>query len=102
MFNLILNDLKKQFGEKILLTPLDIAKITGVSIGQQSNQRSNQSFPIPWSKDFGRIKISIYDLAHYLANQGGTSKEQKRAINPPPRISSKPTKGHLEKDWWLS
>jgi hypothetical protein len=32
MFNLILNDLKKQFGEKILLTPLDIAKIIGLAL----------------------------------------------------------------------
>lgn len=98
MFNLILYDLKKKFGERILLTPSDISEIIGVSIGQQANMRSNDTFPISWSKDFGRVKISIYDLAHYLSNY----QNQTSITYPKNKIAPRTTRGHLEKNWWAS
>ena len=98
MFNLILNDLKKKFEGKILLTPSDISEIIGVGIGQQANMRSNDTFPIPWSKDFGRVKINIYDLAYYLSNY----QNQTPITYPKNKIAPRTTRGHLEKNWWTS
>lgn len=58
MFQQILDDLKAQFGSKIQLSPEDIEAIINVSAGQQANQRSQGRFPIPYTKDGGRIRIS--------------------------------------------
>ena len=63
MFQQILDDLKAQFGSKVQLSPEDIAEIINVSVGEQANKRSQGRFPIPYTKDGGRIRISIYALA---------------------------------------
>jgi hypothetical protein len=107
MLEIILADLRRIFGDKVLLSPEDIAEIIGISVGQQANLRSDERFPIPYDKeDTGRIKISIYALAEYLANHG--KKQVKQALkheislapDKPTRVQKKARKGHLENDWW--
>lgn len=103
MFDLILKDLQDKFGSKVLLGPEDIADIIDMTVGQQSNKRSDDDFPIPWSKDTGRVKVTIYHLADYLANHGKKQVKQEMSKIPDKltRIQKKATKGHLEKEWWL-
>jgi len=102
MFKDILADLKAQFGSKIFLSPEDIAEIISISVGQQANMRSDGKFPIPYEKVGGRIRITIYDLAEYLANC--CSKKVKQEMQQLPialsRSDKKATKGHLAKGWW--
>jgi len=103
MYKIILSDLRQQFGSKVLLSPEDLADVIDVSVGQQANLRSADKFPIPHNKDdFGRVKVSIYDLANYLANLGGAQVKQEMAQIPDKltRIQKKSTKGRLAKDWW--
>lgn len=107
MLEIILADLRRIFGNKVLLSPEDIEEIIDTSVGQQANLRSEGRFPIPWDKDgFGRVKISIYDLAQYIANIGKNQVKQtlKQEIvvapDKPTRLQKKARKGHLERDWW--
>lgn len=99
----MLNDLRGKFGDKVLLSPQDISEIIGMSVGEQANKRSADDFPIPWSKDSGRIKVTIYHLADYIANHGKIQVKQQMTKIPEKltRIQKKATKGHLEKEWWL-
>jgi hypothetical protein len=103
LFDIVLNDLRGKFGDKVLLSPQDISDIIGMSVGEQANKRSADDFPIPWSKDSGRIKVTIYHLADYIANHGKKQVKQQMAKIPEKltRIQKKATKGHLEKEWWL-
>lgn len=106
MLEIILADLRGIFGNKVLLTPEDIAEIIGISVGQQANLRSEDRFPIPYDDKTGRIKISIYALAEYLANHGRkqvkTVLKQETKLGPdkPTRVQKKARKGHLEGQWW--
>ncbi len=106
IYNVILADLKERFGNRISLTPADLVEVLGTSEGQQANQRSEGSFPIPYTKDGGRIKITIYALAEYLARCSTASAniEIKNEIAASPdrisRIEKKKRKGHLESGWW--
>ncbi len=95
--------MQDKFGSKVLLGPEDIADIIDMTVGQQSNKRSDDDFPIPWSKDTGRVKVTIYHLADYLANHGKRQVKQEMSKIPDKltRIQKKATKGHLEKEWWL-
>lgn len=102
MLAVILADLRNQFGPKVLLDPEDLAPVIGISVGQQANLRSEGRFPIPYEKLGNRIKVSIYDLAQYLA--GLANKYAKVEISMSPdkltRVQKKATKGLLEKNWW--
>ena len=102
MFHVILEDLKARFGAKVLLSPEDIADIIGVSVGQQANQRSEGRFPIPYRKDGGRVKVSIYDLAKYLSGESEIHAKQeiKKVTAPLSRSDRKAMKGHLQGQWW--
>lgn len=95
--------MQDKFGSKVLLGPEDIADIIDMTVGQQSNKRSDDDFPIPWSKDTGRVKVTIYHLADYLANHGKKQVKQEMSKIPDKltRIQKKATKGHLGKEWWL-
>lgn len=103
VFQQILEDLKATFGSKVQLSPADIAEIIGISEGQQANLRSEGRFPIPYTKDGGRIRISIYALAKYLAECCSVEVKQEMKSVPAtlPRSDKKAMKGHLEKGWWL-
>lgn len=103
MYKIILSDLRQQFGSKVLLSPEDLAEVIDVSVGQQANLRSADKFPIPHNKDdFGRVKVSIYDLASYLANLGKAQVKHEIAQIPDKltRLQKKSAKGRLSKDWW--
>jgi len=103
MFDIVLADLRSRFGPKVLLSPADIAEIIGCTTEEQANKRSKGTFPIPHSKDLGRVKISIYDLAKHIANNGKTQVSQELATIPDvlTRTQKKAKKGHLSKNWWL-
>ncbi|MDC7716108.1 hypothetical protein PQU95_02575 [Vogesella sp. DC21W] len=77
MFEVILRELQKKFGDKILLTPEDLVLITGISVGQQAKLRSEGRFPIPFEKLGGRIKINIFHLAEYLASKANNYAKSK-------------------------
>lgn len=105
MFDVILEDLKRRFGDKIFLTPDDLALITGISIGQQAKLRSENRFPIPYEKIGNRIKISIYHLAEYLSKKANAYakkkvKEEVRNLADKRKESKKATNGRLKKDWF--
>lgn len=103
MFDVVLKDLQSRFGPKVLLSPEDIAQIINTSVGQQANLRSENRFPIPYEKDdLGRVKISIYDLAKYIASHGKKEVKRELALVPEKltRQQKKAKKGHLEGAWW--
>jgi len=102
MFQQILEDLKATFGSKIQLSPADIAEIIGISEGQQANLRSEGRFPIPYTKDAGRIRISVYALAKYLADCCNSDCQHEMKLLPADvsRTAKKSTRGHLQKNWW--
>lgn len=63
----ILAELQAEFGKKKLLTPQDIAPYIARSPQAQANLRCRGRFPLA-KKVQGRIVISIYDLADFLAD----------------------------------
>lgn len=89
----------------MLLSPSDIAEVINVSVGQQANLRAQNRFPIPYDKATGKVVVSIYALAQYLAGVGKSSVKEQLADMPDyaklTRISKKATKGNLEGQWWL-
>lgn len=106
MLTIIFDDLKKIFGEKILLRPEDLETILGIGKGQQANLRSQNRFPIPTKKIGGSVVVTIYDLAKYLASACDDDVKTKMANEPPApkekqsRSAKKAQKGLLGKDWW--
>ena len=102
MFDIILADLRNQFGPKVLLDPDDLAPVINISVGQQANLRSEGRFPIPYEKIGNRIKVSIYDLAKHLAGMARQHSKTEIALSPDKlnRVQKKATKGLLEKNWW--
>lgn len=67
MYETILKDLKERFGDKVILTPADIAPVIASSPGVQANHRSRGGFPIPIRKIGTKVGVTIYHLAEYLA-----------------------------------
>lgn len=67
MIDTVLADLKSRFGDKVLLSPEDIAPLIASSPAVQANMRSQGRFPIPVKKVGRKIGVSIYHLAEYLA-----------------------------------
>lgn len=106
MFAAILDDLRKRFGEKILLTPEDLEKVLGIGRGQQANLRSQNRFPIPTRKVGGKVTVTIYDLAQHLAGDGKAEVKAQMAAEAPnrkervARKDKKAKRGLLEKGWW--
>lgn len=88
---IVLDDLKKRFGDKVLLTPSDIAPLIAMSENAQASLRCRGRFPIPVKKIGKRIGVTIYALAEYLAtgdfqDSDDTVEEIKEAISPPPKL----------------
>ena len=77
----ILADLRAVYGRQVLLSPADIAVAIGRSPKAQANMRSRGVFPIPIKRAGGKVGISIYDLADYLAGS---------APSPAPAVSGLP------------
>lgn len=66
-FEVIVKDLRRHFGNKVLLSLADIAPLIGKSPDAQYALIKRNSFPIPHTKLGRQFVISIYDLARYLA-----------------------------------
>lgn len=99
MIETVLADLKSRFGEKVLLSPEDIAPIISSSPAVQANLRSQGRFPIPVKKIGRKIGITIYHLAEYLAN--GDVKVEVKPIDEVELILNKTTskKRKNNRDW---
>lgn len=99
MIENVLADLKSRFGEKVLLSPEDIAPIISSSPAVQANLRSQGRFPIPVKKIGRKIGITIYHLAEYLAN--GDVKVEVKPIDEVELILNKTTskKRKNNRDW---
>ena len=63
----ILRDLRQAYGPKVLLSPEDLALAIGRSPKAQANMRSRGAFPMPIKRLGGKVGVSVYDLADYLA-----------------------------------
>ena len=82
----ILADLKEQYGRQLVLSPSDIALAIGRSPKAQANMRSRGVFPIPVKRAGGKVGVSIYDLADYLA--GDQPAPRPSALSPIPAAVS--------------
>lgn len=90
MYETVLTDLKKQFGDKVLLSPGDIAPIIDASPAVQANLRSQKRFPIPVKKMGKKVGVSIYHLAEYLSTGDVKVAPPKADLSPP--APSKPVR----------
>ena len=63
----ILRDLRQSYGPKVILSPEDLALAIGRSPKAQANMRSRGAFPMPIKRLGGKVGVSVYDLAAYLA-----------------------------------
>lgn len=107
MFAVILEDLRKRFGDKVVLGTDDLEAVLGISRGQQANLRSQNRFPIQTRKVGSRVVVSIYDLAKHLSRDCETEVKATMA-NLAPKSDGKPSRkvkkaqqGLLEGNWWL-
>ncbi len=99
----ILDDLKSRYGDRVLLSPSDLAVLLGISEGQQANLRSAGKFPMPTRKVGAAVRVSIYDLAKYLSGEAESAASSAiKTTDMAGRIAKKKAKGRLEKDWWLN
>lgn len=104
MIDLILQDLKSRYGDRVLLTPEDLVGVLGVSVGQQANLRSRGKFPVSTTKVGNLVRVTIYDLAKYLSGECVSTVKMAPVEDTKPlsRGQKKARKGLLEKDWWLT
>lgn len=107
MFAVILEDLRKRFGDKVVLGTDDLEAVLGISRGQQANLRSQNRFPIQTQKVGSRVVVSIYDLAKHLSRDCETEVKatmESMASESDGRLSRKVKKaqrGKLKGNWWL-
>lgn len=114
MLTIILEDLRRRFGDKIYLDTDDLAAISEASRGQNANLRCSGKYPIPTEKFGGRVVVSIYALAKHLAKSceeevRSTTNEVSadradariRSTKRSRRAEKKSQKGLLEGNWWL-
>jgi hypothetical protein len=86
-FEQALKDLQAEFGKKKLLTPDEIAPHIGRSANAQAVLRSRKRFPIPKKVLGNRIVVSIYDLAHYIGDEGEAGAVEGAAPTQPAKVS---------------
>lgn len=107
MFDVILDDLRKRFGNKIVLGTDDLEAVLGISRGQQANLRSQNRFPIQTRKVGSRVVVSIYDLAKHLSGDCETevkatmASKLSKAGETSSRKVKKAQRGLLQGNWWL-
>lgn len=90
MYETVLADLKQRFGDKVLLSPHDIAPVIASSPAVQANLRSQKRFPIPVRTIGKKVGVSIYHLAEYLSTGDVKVEPPKEDLIPPK--SSKPVR----------
>lgn len=107
----ILADLKRRFGDALVLSPKDIAPSIKQSEGVQANLRSDGRFPLPLLPTGTRkVAVSIYHLAEYLAygkvksvDDTGTPTTPSPAPTPShPKVKKPKTKENGEYDYLLA
>nr|WP_314541080.1 hypothetical protein [uncultured Massilia sp.] len=98
-YQTVLNDLIARFGDKVLLTPEDIAPIIARSPAVQANLRYQERFPIPVKKDGRRVYVSIYHLAEYIATGNVLLEKKPEPVEPVIKVKPKTNKGVDDKSW---
>jgi hypothetical protein len=87
----ILRDLRQAYGHKVLLSPEDLALAIGRSPKAQANMRSRGAFPMPIKRVGGRVGVSVYALADYLADDSPSASPA--AATPADSIAAIPASG---------
>lgn len=84
-FDLILSDLRNQFGKQSILYAEDLADLLGKSKEAVLALHGRNSLPFPVKKVGGRIGVSIFDVADYLSeSEKVQSKKGSSLIDIPP------------------
>lgn len=83
MYETVLVDLKQRFGDKVLLSPHDLAPVIASSPAVQANLRSQNRFPMPVRKIGKKVGVSIYHLAEYLSTGDVKVAPPKADLRPP-------------------
>jgi hypothetical protein len=78
----ILADLRRTYQGKALLSPADLAAAIGRSPKAQANMRSRGMFPMPVKRIGGRVGVTVYDLAEYLAGESPATPPPAQAADP--------------------
>ncbi len=86
----ILRDLRQAYGPKVILSPQDLALAIGRSPKAQANMRSRGAFPMPIKRVGGKVGVSVYDLADYLAGDAA-SPSPHQAARPATRAAASAT-----------
>lgn len=82
-YDLILADLKGQYGEQAVLTPRDVAAQLGRTPQAVANLKHRGTLPFPTVDVGDRYGVSIYDFADWLAS-GSKPRGKAKASAPPP------------------
>ena len=85
----ILRDLRQAYGPKVILSPQDLALAIGRSPKAQANMRSRGAFPMPIKRVGGKVGVSVYDLADYLA--GHSASAHPSVATSAPSVAAGPT-----------
>lgn len=103
MYDKILEDLQKTFGDRKFLSPADIAPIIYTSTQTQANMRSKGIFPLPTFKQGKKVGITIYALADWLAinSQLPTKSSPKQGTSSKIIATPRPVKIKKGKNDWI-
>lgn len=84
----VLKDLRGQFGKKSVLYADEIAELLGKSEQALANIKHRGGLPFPVKKIGGRLAVSLYDVADWLASEPSetASPEAKPAPGSPSRV----------------
>lgn len=83
---LVLKDLREQFGQRSVLYSEDIAALLGKSVAAVDSLRSRGGFPLPVIQVGGRPAVSIHAVADWLSGETAATpaaKPQKAQQAPP-------------------
>lgn len=83
-YDLILADLKGQYGEQAVLTPRDVAAQLGRTPQAVANLKHRGTLPFPTVEVGDRYGVSIYDFADWLASGSKPKGTKAKASAPPP------------------
>jgi hypothetical protein len=83
-YDLILADLKGQYGEQAVLTPRDVAAQLGRTPQAVANLKHRGTLPFPTVEVGDRYGVSIYDFADWLASGSKPKGAKAKASAPPP------------------
>lgn len=89
----ILRDLRQAYGPKVILSPQDLALAIGRSPKAQANMRSRGAFPMPVKRVGGKVGVSVYDLADYLAGEPASGAPSISTPIPIPSVAAGPILG---------